>query len=96
MKEENKFTMLELQLQEMQLNKSGIKDLELLTENWAEQAKITPEEVLEEAEVMALILNTVSAIKAKYPIIPITDIFVFLLDGLRAKYEREKKEKDKQ
>ena len=96
MKEENKFSMLELQLQEMQLNKNGITDLELLAENWAEQAKITPEELAQETEIMTAILNTVSAIKAKYPIIPLIDIFYHLLEGLRAKDEREKKEKDKQ
>ena len=75
MANDKKFTAFELQVEAEQLNKGGVENLELLIQNWKEQAEFTPEELQDEAETLAMILRVASALKAKYPQF---DMFVIL------------------
>ena len=75
MSKDKKFSALELQIEEAELNKDGLNNLELLIQNWAEQAEFTPKELQDEAEILAMILSVASALKAKHPQF---DMFIIL------------------
>jgi len=85
MSKEKKFSAFELQIEEAELNKDGLNNLELLAQNWAEQCEFSAEELHNEALILSSVLNVASALKAKYPIIPMSTILIHMLNSLRAR-----------
>jgi hypothetical protein len=83
MANDKKFTALELQIEAEQLNKGGVENLELLIQNWKEQAEFTPEELQDEAETLAMILRVASALKAKHPQFDMFIILNAMINALR-------------
>ena len=75
MAKDKKFSALELQMEAEQLNKGGVENLELLIQNWKEQAEFTAEELQSEAEILAMIIRVAIAIKEKHPQF---DMFIIL------------------
>ena len=83
MANDKKFTALELQVEAEQLNKGGVENLELLIQNWKEQAEFTPEELQNEAEILSMIIRVAFAIKDKHPQLNMIVILVAMNNALR-------------
>lgn len=83
MSNKKKFLALELWIEEAELNKDGLNNLELLIQNWAEQAEFTDEELQEEEEILKLIFKIVDTIKIINPQLKTIDILIIMIEALR-------------
>jgi K+/H+ antiporter YhaU regulatory subunit KhtT len=94
MSKDKQYSPYELWLQEMQLNKDGLNNLELLVQNWTEQAKFTPEEIQEETDILQALVRQVERVKKQHPALPTAIILQVIIQGLTNKIEKLKKEKE--
>ena len=83
MSNDKKFLALELQMEEAQLNKGGVENLELLIQNWKEQAEFTPEELRNETEILSMIIRVAFKIKDKHPQFNMIVILAAMNNALR-------------
>lgn len=90
MSKDKKFLAFELQLQEQMLRKGGIDNIELLTQNWAEQQEFTDDELTDEIKILLSAIKCVEIYKAAHPEADIIQALVGVLTILQ-KYNDENK-----